>query len=481
MKDNQIGNKVASGLVWTFAERIFAQGVSFLVSILLARLLLPEEYGAVSMTMVFISLANVLVANGLGEALIQKRESTEDDFSTVFVCSLVFSVILYSVLFVAAPTVSKFYSLDITKLLRVLSLKIPLTAINGIQHSYVAKHMIFRKMFWGTSIGTLISGVVGVILAFCGCGAWALIAQYLTNSLIDTIVLWIILPWKPRLYFKLDRAKELIPYGWRIMVSSLLNTVFNEARSLIIGKAYTSADLAYYQKGNQFPALVINNIDTAIGKVVFPAMSTVSNDLSKLRNMARKSVKLTTFVIFPIMLGMFAAADRIVILLLTEKWISAVFYLRLACIFYALQPLQTADWQIIKASGRADLCIKLEMIKKVIGLILIIVAAPISVEAIGISGVVTALLSVIINMIPAKKLAGYSVWEHFQDIYKTLIAASCMVVVVIAIGEYIDSLLGGLLLQIVIGVFVYLLISLMLKNEAANNIYMIIKKMIKRG
>lgn len=481
MPENRLEKKIASGLFWTFAERVFAQGISFFVSILLARLLLPDEYGAVSMTMVFIALANVLVANGLGEALIRKKDSSETDFSTIFICALLFSVILYCIVFIAAPFISQFYGLDITALLRVLALKIPLAAINSIQHAYIAKHMIFKKMFWATSFGTVISGFVGVGAALSGAGAWALVAQYLTNSIIDTCVLLIVLPWRPQFVFDKSSAKEMIPYGWRIMISSLINTAFNEARSLVIGKVYTSADLAFYQKGNQIPALVINNVDTAIGKVVFPAMSSVNDDLVRLKEMARKFVRMSTFVIFPIMLGLFSTADRIIILLLTEKWIPSAFFLRLACVFYALQPLQTADWQIIKAMGRADLCVRLETIKKVIGLVLIVISAFISVEAVGISSVITAMMSVLINMIPAKKLVDYSVKEHFQDISKTVIAAVCMIVVVYAVDRAISSILLGLIVQVTCGIIVYLAVSKLIKNTALDGVIDILIKLVKRG
>lgn len=480
MTENRLEKKVATGLFWTFAERIFAQGVSFLVSILLARLLLPEEYGAVSMIMVFIALANVLAANGLGEALIQNKESSETDFSTIFISVLIFTTVLYYIVFSIAPFISDFYGIDVTDLLRVLALQIPLTAVNSIQQAYIAKHMIFKKTFWATSFGTVISGFLGVGAALNGVGAWALVAQYLSNSVINTCVLLVVLPWHPRLIFDKSSAKKLIPYGWRIMISSFINTAFNEARSLVIGKVYTSADLAFYQKGNQIPALVINNVDTAIGKVVFPAMSLVNDDLVKLKEMARKFVQMSTFVVFPIMLGLFSTADKIIILLLTEKWISSAFFLRLACIFYALQPLQTADWQIIKAMGRADLCVRLETIKKVIGLVLIVIAAFISVEAVSISSVITAMVSVLINMIPAKKLVDYSIKEHFQDISRTVIAAVCMIAVVYVVGRVITSILLGLMVQIICGIIVYLGVSKCIKNTAFDEVIDILIKIVKR-
>ncbi|MCD8013365.1 MAG: lipopolysaccharide biosynthesis protein [Lachnospiraceae bacterium] len=472
-------SKIATGLFWTFSERIFAQGVSFVVSIILARVMMPSDYGAVSMIMVFISLANVLVANGLGESLIQKKDSNEEDFSTIFFCSIFLSIILYVILFVAAPIISNFYQMDLTWLLRVLALKIPLAAINSIQSAYISKHMIFKKMFWGTSIGTFISGIVGVTLAISGAGSWALVAQYLTNSAIDVIVLWVILPLKIKPCFSYASAKELFPYGMKIMFSSLINTGFTEVRSLVIGKVYTSADLAYYQKGNQFPALVINNVDTAIGKVFFPAMSSVNDEKNRLKEMARTSIRMTSFIIFPIMFGLAAVGENLILVLLTEKWRDSVIFLQLACIFYATQPIQTADWQILKALGRADLCVKLEVLKKTIAIALLAVSAFISVEAVAVCTVITAVISTIINMIPASRLVGYSIRDHIRDICHPLVYSIVMLVVVLLIGKLIENIYISLIVQILTGVLIYIGLSFILKDSTFLQLFNFVKSYLR--
>lgn len=275
---NGTKEKVLSGLFWTFGERILAQGVSFVLSIILARLLFPSEYGIIAMVMVFINIANVFTSTGFGESLVQKKDADELDFSTVFFCTLSLSILIYIILFIAAPYIATFYHTgEIVWVLRILSIKIVLSSIATVQHAYVQKKMMFKKFFFSTLGGTIVSGILGIALAYSGFGVWALVFQYLTNTVIDILVLLKTVPWHPRLIFSIERAKQLMNFGWKLVVANLINSVYNELRSLIIGRSYSSADLAYYNKGNQIPALAITNIDTAIGNVVFPAMSAAEN------------------------------------------------------------------------------------------------------------------------------------------------------------------------------------------------------------
>ena len=249
MDNGKLSFQVASGLFWAFGERILAQGISFIVSIILARILLPEEYGAVSLLLIFINIANVFVSNGFGEALIRKKDASSDDYSTIFLCSLTVSFVVYLVLFLAAPVIGEFYNNDsLSWLIRIMAFKIPISAISTIQHAYVSNKMIFKKFFFATLAGTLISGILGIAMAYMGFGAWALVIQYLSNTCIDTLMLFLIVEWRPRLIFKKKSASELLGFGWKVMLSSLINTVYIELRSLIIGRMYTTADLAFYNK-----------------------------------------------------------------------------------------------------------------------------------------------------------------------------------------------------------------------------------------
>jgi len=481
MENKELKTKVLSGLVWTFAERILAQGVSFIISIIIARLLVPEAYGTVTMVTVFINIANVFVSNGLGEALVQKKDATETDFSTMFYCSLTLAISIYSILFIGAPYIARFYNNDLlVSILRVLALKLPISAISTIQHAYVSKHMIFKKFFFSTLGGTLVSGIVGAVMAYCGFGVWALVAQYLTNTTIDTVVLFITVPWRPRLKFSGKSAYTLGKYGFQLMLTSLIQEIYTQLRSLVIGKVYSASDLAFYNKGNNFPSLIITNVDTSIGKVVFPAMSQSKDDLNRLKAVSRRAMKTTSYIIFPLMAGLFVVARPLIMLLLTDKWMGCVPFLQIACIFFALIPVQSTNWQIIKAIGRSDICLKLEIIKKIIGVIVILATMKISVIAVAVSASVVTFISMLINISPNKKLINYSLTEQAVDLLPTLLASVVMACVIYPLGNVITSDILLIALQIICGGLIYIGISVVFKIDSFEYLFDTVKRIIKR-
>lgn len=482
MEKKDLKTKVLSGLVWTFAERILAQGVSFIISIIIARLLVPEAYGTVTMVIVFINIANVFVSNGLGEALVQKKDADETDFSTMFYCSMSLAVGIYLILYIGAPYIARFYNTDILiPVLRVLALNLPISAISTIQHAYVSKHMIFKKFFFSTFAGTLISGIVGAMMAYWGFGVWALVAQYLTNTTIDTIVLFVTIPWRPRLKFSKDSALSLGKYGAQLMLTSLIQEVYTQLRSLIIGKVYSASDLAYYNKGNQFPSLIITNVDTSIGKVVFPAMTQSKDDKKRLKAVSRRAMKTTAYIIFPLMAGLFVVARPLILLLLTDKWLECVPFLQIACISFALIPVQTTNWQIIKATGRSDICLKLEILKKIIGITVILGTMNISVLAVAISAAFVSFVSMLINISPNKKLIGYSYGEQAADLLPSFISSIVMAGIIYNLKYFIKSNFFLIFAQFTMGVAIYIIISVVFKLDSFEYLLDTVKKVLKRG
>lgn len=478
-KINQIKTKVMSGLIWTFGERVLAQGSSFVISILLARILLPEEYGLVAIVLIFINLANVFVTDGFGEALIKKSDSDETDFSTIFFCSLLCSILLYIVIFLVSPLIADFYNLPfLKKLLRVLALKLPVSAISTVQHAYVSRKMIFKKFFFSTLWGTLVSGGVGIIMAYEGLGVWALVTQYLLNSVIDTIVLFVTIQWKPKMLFDIHSAKKLVGYGWKITIASLINALYGETRSLLIGKMYSSSDLAYYNRGNQFPSLVITNVDVAIGKVIFPTMSKFNEESEQMKRVARRALKTTAFLVFPLMTGLFVVADSLVELLLTDKWKLCIPFLRYSCIYYMCQPMQTTNWQIIKAAGYSNLCLKLEIIKKTIGFAIIFLTMKYGVYAIAAGNAIFAILSMIINSIPSKKIINYSTKEQILDLLPEIMLSIIMGLTAWGTSLIVLPVFISLLLQIVMGILVYIGMAYVFKNDSLMYLLNIIRSLI---
>ena len=463
-------------MIWAFGEQFAAQAVSFILSVILARLLMPDEYGTITMVLVFINIANVFVTNGFGEALVQRKNATDEDFTTVFYCSLAVAVFLYSVLYITAPLIATFYdSPELALVLRVLSLKLPIASINSIQRAYVQKNMQFKKFFFSTLGGTILSGVLGIFMAYKGFGVWALVAQYMSNSCVATIVMFFTVRWKPKLIFCKSSAKELIKYAWKLTAASLINTVYNELRSLIIGKKYSSSDLAYYNKGNHIPSLAITNINSAISTVIFPAMSQCNNAPNRLKAITRRSMKVAAFVIFPVMGGIIGVGESLIRLLLTEKWIPCVPYLYMACMYWACQPVQTANWQVIKAMGRSDLALRLEIYKKVIGFLLVFVSIPFGVEAIAASNVLFAIISMLINIIPNKRLINYSIREQMLDLAPSFISSVVMCLVVLEVGNIVLPDIVLIPVQVAIGIGIYVFCSVLLRNDSFSYILDILK------
>lgn len=467
MEKKDIKN-IISGLSWSFGERILAQGITFGVSIILARILSPTEYGLIALTLVFINLSNVFVVSGFGEALIQKKDIKSDEFSTMFWISISFSLVLYIILYNLAPFIAKLYKIDnVVWILRVLALKLPLASMNTIQRAYLIRKMEFKKFFFSTLGGTLISGIVGVILAYKGFGVWALVFQYMINSSIDTLILSLIIKWKPKLIFNINSAKTLFNYSWKITGATFINELYSEIRTLIIGRVYTPADLAFYNRGNQFPSLFITNISSSINTVLFPAMSKLQDKKEELKLFSKNALIFSSYIIFPLLMGLMGISKTLVIILLTDKWQETIPYLQILCLFYVTQPLQAINWQVLKATGRSDLCLKLEIIKKIIGFILILLTMFISMKALAWSATIFAIISTLINMIPNNKLINYPITEQIKDLYMNIFLSVTMYFIVWSIGNiFIDISILTLILQIFIGAFYYIGISYILKIEA---------------
>ncbi len=363
---SEISNKrVLSNLGWQLLERFGAHGVTLIVSILLARLLDPTTYGVVSIITVFTSILSVFLDSGFSTALIQKKNCDDCDFSSVFYFQLMFSFVLYIGLFFAAPIISNYYDMgNLTPYIRVMSLSLIVSAFKSVQTAYVSRNLQFKRFFFATLGGTLVAAVLGIWMAYNGFGVWALITQNLVNMTIDTVILWLTVPWRPKLLFSFSRLFQLLSYGWKLLVSALVDTVYNNLRSLIIGKVYTSSDLAYYNKGKVFPNLIVTNINTSINSVLFPVMSGAQDSMESVKRITRRAIKTSTFIMLPLMAGMAVCASPLIRLLLTDKWLPCAMYLRVFCFTYAFYPIHTANLNAIKAVGRSDLFLKLEIAKK---------------------------------------------------------------------------------------------------------------------
>ena len=458
--------KVVKNMVWRFAERIGAQGISLIVSILLARILTPKDYGTIALITVFVAILQVFVDSGLGNALIQKKDADDLDYSTVFYFNMGMCIVVYLLLFFAAPYIASFYNdLSLTPVIRVIGLTLIVSGVKNIQQAYVSSHMLFKRFFYATLGGTLFSGILGVFMAYKGYGVWALVAQQLSNATIDTLILWITVKWRPKKMYSWERWKTLFSFGWKLLVSALIDTTYVNLRNLVIGKKYTKSDLAYFDNGQKIPKMVVSNVNASIGSVLFPALSQEQHRPDLVKAHTRRAIKMSSYVLWPALLGVAACAEPLISIVLTDKWLPAVPYLRIACFTFGLWPIHTTNLQAINAMGRSDYFLKLEIIKKVIGITALFIAMPHGVMAIAISGIITGIISTIVNSWPNKSLLNYTYFEQIKDIMPSLLLSSAMAYVV-HLWILLDLKSWQLLLlQIPTGIIVYIAGSKLFKFE----------------
>ena len=358
-------NKTIQNFIWRFLERCGAQGVTFIVSIVLARLLDPSLYGTIALVTVFTTIMQVFVDSGMGNALIQKKDADDLDFSSVFWFNLCMCIILYILMYISAPLIAAFYKTpELTPIVRVLSLILIISGVKNVQQAYVSRNMLFKRFFFSTLGGTIGAAIVGITMACYGFGVWALVAQMLFNATVDTIILWITVKWRPKKQFSIKRLKQLFSFGWKLLLSSLLDTIYNDLRQLIIGKIYSKDDLAQYNQGKKFPQLIVTNINTSIDSVLLPTMSKAQDNPQVVKSMTSRAIKISTYIMMPFMVGIAVCAEPLVRFVLTDKWLPCILFLRIFCITFAFYPIHTANLNAIKAMGRSDLFLILEIIKK---------------------------------------------------------------------------------------------------------------------
>lgn len=480
LKTNSTNNSIIGGLLWKLLERFGTQGLQFIIQIILARLLFPSDYGLLSLVVIFITIANVFVQSGLSTSLIQKKVVDQVDYSSVLYVSLGIAGILYCILYFTAPLIGIFYKNDsLILVLRVLALTLFPGAFNSIQNAIVSRTMQFKRLFYSSVGAGIASGIVGIYLAFHGYGIWALVFQQLTNQICITLILWLTVKWRPTLQFSLERVKVLYSFGWKLLVSALLETSYNELRSLIIGKIYTPTVLGYYNRGQQFPQLIISNINGSIQSVMLPALAAQQDYADRVKSMMRRSIVTSSFVVLPMMAGLAVVAEPLVLLLLTDKWLPSVPFLQIFCIIYALMPIHTANLQAINAMGRSDIFLKLEIIKKILGLSILAVALPFGVYVLALSGVMSGIISSFINAYPNKKLLNYGYGEQIKDILPSLLLSLVMGVIVYLLLFLGLSPLITMFLQIVVGAIVYVGLALLFKLECFTYLVQTILSLLK--
>lgn len=469
---------IISATIWKLLERFSTQIASFVITILLARILMPEEYGIIAMLTIFISIANVIIDGGLNTALIQKKDADNIDFSTILIASLAVATFLYVVLFFCAPYISSFYSVDIlTPVLRVLSLNLIIISFNSIQRAYVSKYMLFGKLFYSSFFSVLLSGTISIYLAYSGWGVWALVAQQLLLQILTSIIMWFTIKWRPIFVFSVVSFKGLFNYGWKILVTNLIISFYENVRSLVIGRIYKPSSLAYYDRGRQFPDLIMININTSLQTVLLPAFAEVQDDKIRLKEMMRRSLKLSCFCVFPFLTLMFVCAKPMVLVLLTSKWLMAVPFIQIFCVAQMLMPIQSSNMAVIKAMGFSNIILKYEVYKKLLETCVMAFSFAMGLYAIAYGVVIYNFLCLFINLHPTKKIINYGIGEQIRDVAPILLVSLIMGVCVYVIAAIISNNLFLLLIvQLSAGFGIYFILSKMLKIDSFNYIVTIIKR-----
>lgn len=469
MSENQnIKRRAFSSMLWKFAERICAQLVSLVVTIVLARILLPEDYSVVSIVTTFFAFCNVFIIGGLNVALIQKKDADQLDYSTVLYTSMIVAAVLYALVYFFAPTISRIYNLPLlTPVFRVMGISFFIDANRAMLCAYISSKLQFRTFFYATIVGTAISAVIGVLMALNGFGAWALVAQQMSNNLITTLILAVVTRLKLQWKLSIQRLRGLFGYSWKIFATTLIETTFEEIRPLIIGVKFSSEDLAYYSRGRSFPVLLNSALSETISSVLFPVLSKYQDDKAAVLAMIRRYMRVSSYIIVPILLGFLATAENIVRVLLTDKWLPSVPYIQIFCVAYVFELIQNGNLQVIRAIGRSDIILILEITKKSLYCVIIILAVWLSdrPEWIAVTSVIIALLAFPINAFPNRKLIGYGYRMQIADLLGNLLSAAIMTALVYSMSALPLPALPLLLLQIVVGAASYILISLVTKNE----------------
>ena len=388
---------------------------------------------------------------------------------------------LYLLLFFCAPFISNYYeNPELTPLVRVLGLTVVISGVKNVQQAYISRTMQFRKFFITSLAGVLAAAVISIAMALNDFGIWALIAQKVINLAVATVLMWLTVNWRPKLMFSWNRLKGLISYGWKLLVSSLIDTVYRELSKLIIGKRYSETDLAYYNQGNQYPNLIAININTAIDSVIFPVMSQEQNDPQRVKAMTRRAMKTGIYIMAPLMMGLAFTAPNVVSLILTDKWLPCVPFMCIFCITFMFYPLHTTNLNAIKAMGRSDLFLKLEILKKLVGVVLLLASMWHSVMAMAYSMIISSLASQIINSFPNKKLLNYGYIEQLKDILPSILLAVFMGGCVYFIGYSSLPVFIELALQIIAGAAIYIAGSIVTKNESFGYMFDIVKSFLSK-
>lgn len=458
---------IFSAALWKIIEKFGTKGIQFVIQIILARILVPDDYGIVAILTVFISLSNVFIQNGFSTSLIQKKEATQADFCTAFFCSIGIAALFYLLLFVLAPLIANFYDMYTLKnYLRVLSLVLFAGSFNSIQYAYVSRTLNFRVYTISTLIASIVSGIMGVVFAMREFGVWALIFQQLIANYLSVFILYVLVQWRVQLLFSRQSLMELFGYGWKILGSSLINSLYASIYNLVIGRVYTKEILGLYSRGQQFPLLITDNINEIVQSITLPILSQSQDNQENMKNLMYRSLTISTFIVFPAMVGLSAISYEFIHVVLGEKWLVAAPYMALLCIVYSVYPIHTMNIQCMKAMGRSDWFLKLEILKKLLEALSIAITMKMGLVPMIVGQIILSFVGIPINIWATNRLIHYGISEQLKDILPSILASVLMFGAVKMVSLIAMPVLFKMVTEILVGVGVYATLSVFMKNSA---------------
>ena len=460
-------SRVVSNFLWRFFERFGAQMITIVVNIILARKLGPGPAGRIAIVMAVINILKVFADSGMANALIQKKSPDDLDFSSVFYFNIGFSLLLYGGLYAAAPRIAAHFSdAGLTPIIRVLGLIVVVSGLYNVQQAYVAKTLQFKRFFFATLGGTLFSAALSIFMVYRGFGIWSLVALQLSNFAVNTIILWFTVRWRPKRIFSADRLRRLLAYGWKLLAASFLDTGYNQLYSLIIGSRFPKEELGQFDKGRNWPDQITTSINASLDSVLLPVLSEEQDDRGHVREMTRRAIKTSSYIMMPVMAGLAACARPLVHLLLKDQWLPCVPYMQIFCVIYAFYPLHTANLNAIKAMGRSDVFLQLEVIKTVTGIAVLFFTVPYGVTAMALGMLFNDILAQIINAWPNRKLLDYPYLSQLRDMLPSILLSLLMAGCVYPVMKFGLPDPVTLMIQVPLGVIVYVLASWLLKIDS---------------
>jgi len=452
MEEQSLKQKATHGVLWSFVDQFATQGISFLIGIILARILAPSDYGLIGMLAIFMGIANSIIESGFTQALIQKVDRTEADFSTVFYSNLGIGVFFYLLLFIASPWIAGFYKVPLLEpIAKTFALLFVINSLTWVPRTKLMIKVDFKTQSKVSIISIIVSGSIGITLAFKGFGVWALVFQSLVGAACQVALFWFFARWKPLFVFSKESFRRLFGYGSKIMGSGLLNTIYNNIYTIVIGKVYSASDLGYYSRAQQLQALPTANITSILLRVTFPILCTIQDDDTRFIAVYRKLIRMVSFVTFPLMFMLVSIARPLVVLLITEKWLPAVYLFQILCFSGMWYPIHTINLNILEAKGRSDLFLRVEVLKKAFCTVVLIVTIPFSLKIMVAGQAFSSFASLFFNTYYTGKYFNYGIVQQMKDIFIFLVLA----VTICGITLFAIRSFGSNWVQLIVGIVIY--------------------------